>query len=95
MSYCDIQQDCLWIKQLTESVEVKNQTILEQAGVILKNAKQIQELENKLDITSRQYETLQKKYTEVLGLAKQNADSYESCLQELENKLEELTKSQT
>lgn len=93
MSYCDIQQDCLWIKQLTESVEVKNQTILEQAGVILRNAKQIQELENKLDITSRQYEALQKKYTEVLGLAKQNADSYEYCLQELENKLEELTKS--
>lgn len=37
-------------------------------------------LYKQLDFTTRQYEVLQKKYVEVLRLAKENADSYEYCL---------------
>lgn len=54
----------------------------------------IQDLQNKLDITSRQYEALQKKYCEVLKLAKENADSYEYCLKNLEEKIAELQNNQ-
>lgn len=49
----------------------------------------ILDLKNKLDFTTRQYEALQKKYCEVLKLAKENADSYEHCLKGLEEKLAE------
>lgn len=54
-----------------------------------RDCKLIQELKNKLDITSRQYEALQKKYYEMLKLAKENADSYEYCLKGLEENLAE------
>ncbi|MCM1339400.1 MAG: hypothetical protein NC191_06990 [Muribaculaceae bacterium] len=50
----------------------------------------LEEFYEKYDITTRQYEALQKKYIEVLKLAKENADSYEYCLQELEEKIAEL-----
>lgn len=43
-----------------------------------------------LMLTTNQYNSLLKKYNEVLQLAKENADSMEYCCQELENKLEEI-----
>lgn len=48
------------------------------------------ELTTKLDFTTRQYEALQKKYAEVLRLAKENADSYEYCMKNLEEEIARL-----
>lgn len=47
-------------------------------------------LQRRYDIMCSQYETLLKQYNHVLKLAKENADSHEFCLQELEAKVEEL-----
>lgn len=47
-------------------------------------------LKEKLEMTSKQYEALQKQYIHVLSLAKQNADSYEFCLKGLEDRIEEM-----
>ncbi len=47
-------------------------------------------LKEKLEMTSKQYEALQKQYIHVLNLAKQNADSYEFCLKGLEDRIEEM-----
>lgn len=44
-------------------------------------------LYKQLAFTTRQYEALQKKYIEVLRLAKENADSYEYCLKNLEEEI--------
>lgn len=47
-------------------------------------------LKEKLEMTLKQHEALQKQYIHVLSLAKQNADSYEYCLKGLEDKIEEM-----
>lgn len=49
--------------------------------------KKLQEI---LEITSKQYNSLLKKYNEVIKLAKENADSNEFCIQELEKENEQL-----
>lgn len=48
------------------------------------------ELEDKYNLAAKQYGSLLKKYNEVLKLAKDNADSSEYCLQELEKENERL-----
>lgn len=52
---------------------------------------EINKLESENEIIAKQYNSLLKQYNEVLKLAKENADSNEYCLQELENKVERLT----
>lgn len=49
------------------------------------------ELENKYNMLASQYEHLKEQYKKVLELAKQNADSYEYCLSELEKDYEKAT----
>lgn len=49
---------------------------------------EINELERKNEINVRQYNELLKQYNVVLKIAKENADAHESCLQELEKRLE-------
>ena len=53
---------------------------------------EINELERKNEINVKQYNSLLKQYNEVLRLAKENADSHEFCLQELECKIEALSR---
>ena len=53
---------------------------------------QINNLENEhltqmLNLQTKQYDSLKEKYKEVLKLAKENADSNEYCIQELEYKI--------
>jgi cysteinyl-tRNA synthetase len=48
---------------------------------------EINKLEKEYDIVTKQYNSLLKQYNEVLRLAKENADSNEYCLQELERRL--------
>lgn len=52
---------------------------------------EINKLEKEYDMLFKQYNVLLKKYNEVIRLAKENADSNEYCLQELEKKVERLT----
>lgn len=51
---------------------------------------EVNDLEKIYPIAIKQYNNLLKRYNEVLKLAKENADSYEFCLQELEIKIENL-----
>ena len=53
---------------------------------------EINKLESEYEVVSKQYNSLLKQYNEVLKLAKENADSNEYCLQELELKLETIKK---
>ena len=46
----------------------------------------INKLEKENELITKQYNSLLNKYNEVLKLAKENADSNEFCLQELEEK---------
>lgn len=62
---------------------------------IQSDCKLITELEEKLDITSRQYAALQKKYSELLRLAKHSTNNYEYCISALEKEVEELRLLQT
>lgn len=48
------------------------------------------ELENRLEDLTAELENLRERYTEVLKLAKENADANEYCLQELEKENEKL-----
>lgn len=73
---------------LTQESQQKSQTIceLEQENRELKAYKDVNEDFKKA------WDELNKKYTEVLKLAKENADSNEYCLQELEKENRELKK---
>jgi hypothetical protein len=51
---------------------------------------EVNKLQQENEIISKRYNSLLKKYNEVLGLAKQNADSNEYCIQDLEKKFEKL-----
>lgn len=48
------------------------------------------ELQNLLEITTKQYNSLLKRYNEILQLAKENANANEYCIQELEKENEKL-----
>ena len=51
---------------------------------------EVNELESTNEMIVKQYNSLLKQYNKVLKLAKENADSNEYCLQELEQKLEKI-----
>lgn len=53
---------------------------------------EINKLQQENELITKQYNSLLKKYNEVLRLAKENADSYEYCLRELEEENERLKK---
>lgn len=53
---------------------------------------EINDLERRYETNIKQYDSLLKQYNEVLKLAKENADSHEFCLQELEIKIENLSR---
>lgn len=53
------------INQLMKDLEYKNEIILSNAGIILRQSKQIDDLTKTLDYTNRQYEALEKKYRRV------------------------------
>ena len=48
----------------------------------------INQLQQQIEIVTRQYNSLLKQYNSVLQAAKENADSNEFCLKELEGKYE-------
>lgn len=49
---------------------------------------EINQLQQQIEIVTRQYNSLLKQYNSVLQAVKENADSNEYCLQELEGKYE-------
>ena len=53
---------------------------------------EINQLKAENEMIVKQYNSLLKQYNEVLRLAKENADSYEYCLRELEEENEKLKK---
>lgn len=61
--------------------------LFEENADLIEENKQLKE---SLDLAIKQYEALVNKYHEVLKLAKENADSNEFCLQELEKENEKL-----
>ncbi len=64
--------------------------ILELAKKSIRLCAENRELENKLEDLNTELEDLRERYAEVLRLAKENADSNEYCLQELEKENAEL-----
>lgn len=75
---------------LKDIIKDQNQTIARLQQECTEKTDLIESLTTKLNFTTRQYEALHKKYAEVLKLAKENADSYEYCVRDLEKELEEL-----
>lgn len=75
---------------LKDIIKDQNQTITRLQQECAEKTDLIESLTTKLDFTTRQYNALQKKYVEALKLAKENADSYEYCVRNLEKELEEL-----
>ena len=53
---------------------------------------EINQLKEENERITKQYNSLLKQYHEVLRLAKENADSYEYCLREVEEENERLKK---
>lgn len=67
-----------------------NDTILKLAKKSFQLLEEFKKMELLYDRTVAQYNRLEKKYLEVLGLAKKNADANEYCIRELEKEVEEL-----
>ena len=67
-----------------------NDTILKLAKKSFQLVEEFKKMELLYDRTVAQYNRLEKKYLEVLGLAKKNADANECCIRELEKEVEEL-----
>ena len=69
---------------------LNNETILKLAKKSFQLTDELQKMESLYDRTVAQYNRLEKKYLEVLSLAKKSADTYEYCLKGSEDKIEGL-----
>lgn len=83
---CTDHPDCYY-KQLQQA----NEDIKQYSAWLNEAREENKQLEFKYNMLAKQYAKLQEQYQKVLKLAKENADSNEYCLRELEKDYEKAT----